>query len=150
MSNVEWLKRHNAIAIKQTLFRKELTDTPKLLFLDEYIIRDQTTKNILWYAQFHYTQPWMPPHRYVSGRLKTVKEHSAGIRVGAGTDASTEASTDVGTDASSPFDLAPPSDTNGPQKLAYLRSEISQKAAKNLFFAVSKAKFRWRFWLPGQ
>ena len=151
VSGVEWLKRRNAITIKQTLVRKKLEGLPKQFYLDEFVIRDQETKNILWYAQFHYTEHWIPEHRYVSGRLKTVEEHRAGATAGTekGTDAGTNEDTDVSTDVSSPSDSAPASDANGEQKLAYLRSEISLKSAQSLFFAEAKKKLSFFSWLQG-
>ena len=126
VASVEWLKRHNAITITQTKLREPLTTAPKLLFLDEYLIRDRSTKDILWYAQFHYTESWISPERYVSGRLKTVEEQGAAS------------------------DSASISSANEWERLAYLRSEISLKPAQDLFFEVSKAKSRWRFWQPDQ
>lgn len=125
-AGVAWLKRHNAITITQTKLREPLTTAPKLLFLDEYLIRDRTTKDILWYAQFHYTESWISTERYVSGRLKTVEEQSAAS------------------------DSASISSANEVERLAYLRSEISLKSAQDMFFEVSKAKSRWRFWQPDQ
>lgn len=116
VSGVEWLKRHDAITIKKIKFREPLTKGPKPLFLDEYIIRDRQTQDILWYAQFHYSQSWTTADRYLSGRLKTAEEYLAGSDID---------STTV---------------TNELQRVAYLRSDISIKAATELFFEAPKQK----------
>lgn len=121
VTGVEWLKRHNAITIKKTRFRELLTKGPKPLYLDEYIIRERQTQDILWYAQFHYSESWAALDRYLSGRLKTVAE----VAVTGDTDSVSSA--------------------NEAQRMAYLRSEISLKAATDLFFEATKLKKRfWR------
>ena len=124
VSAVEWLKRHDAITIKKIKFREPLTKGPKPLFVDEYIILDRQTKDILWYAQFHYSQSWTTADRYLSGRLKTVEEYLAG----SDTDSTTV--------------------TNELQRIAYLRSDIGVKPATELFFEAPKQKRH--FWQKRQ
>lgn len=118
VSGVEWLKRHGAITIKKIKFREALTKGPKPLFLDEYVIRDRQTQDILWYAQFHYSESWTTPDRYLSGRLKTVDEYHAGS------------------------DTDSINITNELQRIAYLRSDISVQPATELFFDAPKQKRR--------
>ena len=118
VSGVEWLKRHGAITIKKIKFREPLTQGPKPLFIDEYVIRDRQTQDILWYAQFHYSESWTTPDRYLSGRLKTVDEYLAGS------------------------DTESISITSELQRIAYLRSDISVQPATELFFEASKQKRR--------
>lgn len=115
---VEWLKLHNAITIKQTRFREPLSKSPKHLFLDEYIIRDRQTQDIIWYAQFHYSESWISIDRYLTGRLKTVQEHDA------------------------PGATDPISSLNEVQRINLLRSEISLQPARELFFDAVKTKRR--------
>lgn len=124
VSAVEWLKRHDAITIKKIKFREPLTKGPKPLFVDEYIILDRQTKDILWYAQFHYSQSWTTADRYLSGRLKTMEEYLAG----SDTDSTTV--------------------TNELQRIAYLRSDIGVKPATELFFEAPKQKRH--FWQKRQ
>ncbi|MGF6093321.1 hypothetical protein [Pseudomonas sp. 18175] len=111
VTGVEWLVRHTAITIKQTRFREPIG--PKPIYLDEYAIRDRKTLQVLWYAHFEYSQSWSSAERYLSGRLKTVREQLSGRDAG---------SRESGNDA---------------DRIAYLRSEISLRPATQLFFQAS-------------
>ncbi len=112
---VEWLKRHNVIAIKKTVARRRIKSaTPD--YLDEYSISDRVTHEVLWYAHFHYSTHWTPDKAYLSGRLKTPVEH----RLGAAAD--------------SPKGLSPA------QTVDFYRSEISLEQARALFFERPKSE----------
>ena len=112
---VEWLKHHNAISIKKTVTRRRIKSaTPD--YLDEYSISDRTTREVLWYAHFHYSTHWTPDKAYVSARLKTPAEHGSGVV------------------ADSPQGLS------RAQTVAFYRSEISLKQARELFFERPKSE----------
>lgn len=112
---VEWLKRHNAISIKKTVTRRRIKSaTPD--YLDEYSISDRTTREVLWYAHFHYSTHWTPDKAYVSARLKTPAEYKQGIA------------------ADSPKGLS------RAQTVAFYRSEISLEQARELFFERPKSE----------
>ena len=115
VTGVEWLKRHNVIAIKKTVARRRIKSaTPD--YLDEYSISDRVTHEVLWYAHFHYSTHWTPDKAYLSGRLKTPAEH----RLGAAAD--------------SPKGLSPA------QTVDFYRSEISLEQARALFFERPKSE----------
>ncbi len=109
-SAVEWLKRHNAITIKKTLNRRRLKRLQPD-YLDEYTITDRGTRQVLWYAHFHYSASWTPARSYLSARLKTVEEQ----RLDAAADTLSNESSQA-------------------QRLALYRSEITFEQARQLFF----------------
>ncbi|NCE84768.1 hypothetical protein [Pseudomonas sp. Q1] len=112
---VQWLKQHNTIAIKKTVNRRRIkSHTPD--YLDEYTISDRVTREVLWYAHFHYSANWTPDKSMLSARLKTPAEHSLGAA------------------ADSPKGL------NHQQAVAYYRSEISLQQARELFFERPKSE----------
>ncbi|PFG60623.1 hypothetical protein DM05_5343 [Pseudomonas poae] len=106
---VEWLSERDEIVIKKSVRRRRLkSSTPD--YLDEYIITERATHQVLWYAHFHYSTDWTPAKAYLSARLKTTHEYRQGSA------------------ADSVKGL------NEQQQIDYYRSEISLEAAKRLFF----------------
>jgi hypothetical protein len=106
---VEWLNDRAEITIKKSVRRRRLkSSTPD--YLDEYIITERGTHQVLWYAHFHYSADWTPARSYLSARLKTTHEYRQGSA------------------ADSIKGL------NEQQQIDYYRSEISLEAAKRLFF----------------
>ncbi|WP_256260544.1 hypothetical protein, partial [Pseudomonas gingeri] len=77
VSGIEWLKRHNVVAIKKTLTRRRIKSA-KPDYLDEYVISDRVTGQVLWYAHFHYSTSWTPDKASLGARLKTPEEHRLG------------------------------------------------------------------------
>ncbi|WP_460132752.1 hypothetical protein [Pseudomonas sp. S1_E04] len=108
-SSVEWLKARNEITIKRSIKRRRIK-SPKPDYLDEYTLTDNTTRQPLWYAHFHYSSTWANARSFLSARLKTPQEHG----LGAAADLSAK--------------LTPE------QQIDFLRSEISQQQALALFF----------------
>lgn len=115
VSGIEWLKRHNVVAIKKTLTRRRIKSA-KPDYLDEYVISDRVTGQVLWYAHFHYSTSWTPDKAYLCARLKTPEEH----RLGATADS--------------------PKGLNHAQTIAFYRSEISLEQARELFFERPKSE----------
>ena len=115
VQGLEWLKRHNVIAIKKTVVRRRIKST-KPDYLDEYTISDRVTHEALWYAHFHYSTHWTPDKAYLSARLKTPVEHSLGAAA----------------DTPKGLPLA--------QAVDYYRSEISLEQARELFFERPKSE----------
>lgn len=115
VAGLEWLKRHNVIAIKKTAVRRRIKST-KPDYLDEYTISDRVTHEPLWYAHFHYSTHWTPDKAYLSARLKTPVEHSLGAAA----------------DTPKGLPLA--------QAVDYYRSEISLEQARELFFERPKSE----------
>lgn len=115
VSGLEWLKRHNVIAIKKTVTRRRIKSA-KPDYLDEYTISDRATHEVLWYAHFHYSTNWTPDKAYLSARLKTPAQHALGAA------------------ADSPRGLTPQ------ESIAFYRSEISLEQARELFFERPKSE----------
>ncbi|MBH3422396.1 hypothetical protein [Pseudomonas gessardii] len=108
-AGVEWLKDRNLIAIKQSIKRRRLKSREPD-YLDEYIITERSTHEVLWYAHFHYSANWTPAKSFLSARLKTTHEYRQGPA----------ADSIKGLDEQ--------------QQIAYYRSEINLETAKRLFF----------------
>ncbi|HEF4759163.1 TPA: hypothetical protein SAN82_001572 [Pseudomonas putida] len=117
LSGIEWLKNKQAISISKTITRRRLKGG-KTQYLDEYAIRDQKSRETLWYAHFLYSTSWVPAKSFLYGRLKTPKEQSLGL------------SADT------------PQGLNESQQLDYYRSMIGLEQAEQLFFNVSEDKHR--------
>lgn len=77
LSRVEWLTSHDLLSIKKPGKRRRIKSATKD-YLDEYILTDASTKDVLWYAHFHYSTSDAPLDRFLSARLKTPQEHAQG------------------------------------------------------------------------
>ncbi|KRP60253.1 dermonecrotic toxin domain-containing protein [Pseudomonas orientalis] len=109
MAGVEWLNKHNLISIKKTASRRRLKSSTKD-YLDEYTLTDPTTRNVIWYAHFHYSSTVAFADRFLSARLKTPQEHTLGT-----------AADDV-------------SRLTAEQQIAFYRSTINLTQARQFFF----------------
>ena len=110
MSDIIWLKSRNQISITKQKNRQRIK-VPVHGYLDRYEIKDLTTNKTLWFADFHYSRNWVPPHAFLSARLRTPEQVSQGISV-----ESTQA-------------------LNQRQLMEHYRSEIAVDQAKEVFFS---------------
>ncbi|MFJ2711400.1 hypothetical protein ACIOZM_10970 [Pseudomonas sp. NPDC087346] len=111
-AGVEWLKNKKAITVKRTVSRRRLK-AARRIYLDEYTITDRTTREVLWYAHFHYSQGWTTADAYLYARLKTPTEYAQGLA------------------ADSAKGL------NDAKTLTFYRSMIGTEQARRLFFTAA-------------
>ncbi|WP_447772548.1 dermonecrotic toxin domain-containing protein [Pseudomonas kilonensis] len=109
MSDVLWLKSRNQISITKQKNRQRIK-APLHGYLDRYEIKDLSTNKTLWFADFHYSRNWVPPHAFLSARLRTPEQVSQGAAV-----ESTQT-------------------LNQRQLIEHYRSEIAVDQAKEVFF----------------
>ncbi|MCP1453265.1 dermonecrotic toxin domain-containing protein [Pseudomonas kilonensis] len=109
MSDVLWLKSRNQISITKQKNRQRIK-APLHSYLDRYEIKDLSTNKTLWFADFHYSRNWVPPHAFLSARLRTPEQVSQGAAV-----ESTQT-------------------LNQRQLIEHYRSEIAVDQAKEVFF----------------
>lgn len=109
MSDVLWLKDRKQISITRQKSRQR-TKIPVHGYFDRYEIRDLRNNKTLWFADFHYTRSWVPPHAFISARLRTPEQVSQGITV----------------ESTQTF--------NQRQLIEHYRSEIAVDQAKEVFF----------------
>ncbi|MHC8397749.1 dermonecrotic toxin domain-containing protein [Pseudomonas sp. LB3P93] len=107
---VRWLQSEGQVDIVKSPGRRLLKNR-KRDYLEEYEIRDRSTKKVLWYAHFHYSEPASPAQTFTAAHLKTVQQRLLG-----GASESRNANDDL-------------------QAISIYRSEISLQLATTLFFA---------------
>ncbi|WP_223480103.1 MULTISPECIES: dermonecrotic toxin domain-containing protein [unclassified Pseudomonas] len=107
---VQWLQSEGQVDIVRNPGRR-LLKSRKKDYLEEYEVRDHTSKNVLWYAHFHYAQPESPVQTFTAAHLKTVQQRLLG-----GASEARSANDDL-------------------HAIAIYRSEISPQLATALFFA---------------
>jgi hypothetical protein len=107
---VQWLQSEGQVDIVRNPGRR-LLKSRKKDYLEEYEVRDHTSKNVLWYAHFHYAQPAAPVQTFTAAHLKTVQQRLLG-----GASEARSANDDL-------------------HAIAIYRSEISPQLAASLFFA---------------
>ncbi|MGE8190666.1 hypothetical protein [Pseudomonas sp. NPDC086278] len=106
---VEWLHSKGQITITKTQGRLRLKGRHKD-FMDEYEIRDQKTREVLWYAHFHYPKHETPKQDFTAAHLKTIEQRGLG---GA---------------------YEKHGNSNNLQSIAIYRAEINHRLASALFF----------------
>jgi hypothetical protein len=106
---VEWLQQRREITLKKTVNRRRIKSINSD-YLDEYTITDRVTRDVLWYAHFHYSTSWTPAKAFISARLKTPAQRNLGV------------------------DAEPLNGLDSQQRLDYYRSEINLQQARRLFF----------------
>jgi hypothetical protein len=75
--HVELLSTEKEVSINASGVRRRLKG-PKKDFMQEYEVRDQKTKRVLWYAHFHYTSLDAPGEAYTAAHLKTPEQRRLG------------------------------------------------------------------------
>jgi len=110
MSGLLWLKNRNQISITKQKNRQRIKG-PLRGYLDRYEIKDLKTNKTLWFADFHYSTSWVPPHAFVSARLRTPEQVNQRI----------------GVESTQTF--------NQRQLIEHYRSEIAVDQAKEVFFS---------------
>ena len=75
--HVELLSTEGEVSIQAAGVRRRLKG-PKKDFMQEYEVRDQKTKRVLWYAHFHYTSLDAPDEAYIAAHLKTPEQRRLG------------------------------------------------------------------------
>ena len=110
MSDIIWLRNRNQISVTKQKNRQRIK-IPLHGYLDRYEIKDLKTNKPLWFADFHYSTNWVPPHAFLSARLRTPEQVNQGITV-----ESTQA-------------------FNQRQLIEHYRSEIAVDQAKEVFFS---------------
>ncbi len=107
---VQWLQSEGQVDIVKNPGRRLLKNRKKD-YLEEYEVRDHTSKNVLWYAHFHYSEPASPAQTFTAAHLKTVQQRLLG-----GAFEARSANDDL-------------------HAISIYRSEISPQLATTLFFA---------------
>ena len=74
---VQWLQSEGQVDIVKNPGRR-LLKSRKKDYLEEYEVRDHTSKNVLWYAHFHYSEPASPAQTFTAAHLKTVQQRLLG------------------------------------------------------------------------
>ncbi|MFJ2362605.1 dermonecrotic toxin domain-containing protein [Pseudomonas sp. NPDC087697] len=74
---VDYLWTHHAIDIEPVNSRKP---TQAKDFLTEFAIKDKHSREVLWYAHFHYTRIDGPTDAYTAGHLKRPDQRFAGFK----------------------------------------------------------------------
>ncbi|TPG81756.1 DUF6543 domain-containing protein [Pseudomonas arsenicoxydans] len=74
---VEWLHSKDLVTVTRIQGRRRLKGARKD-YLDEYEIRDQETRAVLWYAHFHYPEPGTARHDFTAAHLKTLEQRRLG------------------------------------------------------------------------
>ncbi|WP_223521266.1 DUF6543 domain-containing protein [Pseudomonas sp. GL-B-19] len=80
-SRIEWLHSKGQVTIHRIgkpLPEHRRLKGPRKDFLDEYEIRDHETRNVLWYAHFHYPASDTPRPAFTAAHLKTVEQRGSG------------------------------------------------------------------------
>ncbi|AXA58062.1 dermonecrotic toxin domain-containing protein [Pseudomonas thivervalensis] len=109
MSDLLWLKNRNQVFITKQKNRQRIK-IPRQGYLDRYEIKDLKTNKPLWFADFHYSTSWVPPHAFLSARLRTPEQVNQGLAV----------------ESTQTLDQR--------QLIEYYRSEIAVDQAKEVFF----------------
>ena len=107
---IQWLQSEGQVDIVKNPGRR-LLKSRKKDYLEEYEVRDHTSKNVLWYAHFHYSEPASPVQTFTAAHLKTVQQRLLG-----GAFEARSANDDL-------------------HAISIYRSEISPQLATALFFA---------------
>lgn len=107
---VQWLQSEGQVDIVKNPGRR-LLKSRKKDYLEEYEVRDHTSKNVLWYAHFHYSEPASPAQTFTAAHLKTLQQRLLG-----GAFEARSANDDL-------------------HAISIYRSEISPQLATALFFA---------------
>ncbi|VVM87743.1 hypothetical protein PS662_02663 [Pseudomonas fluorescens] len=110
-ARIEWLKGEKEVDISKNPVRKRLKGARKD-YLDEYEVLDFKTREVLWYAHFHYADATAAVGTFTAAHLKTKAQR---LLAGA-------------------FDVRGESDQ---ELIAIYRSEISRPLASSLFFPGS-------------
>lgn len=111
-ARVEWLKSKNEVEIsKPDTTRRRRLKSHKKDYLLEYAILDSGTRQVLWYAHFHYPKPDSPVHDFTAAHLKTAQQRNLGGQ----------------------YDVR--GATSDAQAISIYRSEISPQLASSLFLS---------------
>ncbi|MFM9381140.1 hypothetical protein [Pseudomonas sp. UV AK001] len=106
-ARVEWLKSEGEVDIAKVTTRRRLKG-PGKDYLDEYEVLDRGTREVLWYAHFHYASPADPVGSFTAAHLKTVAQRRLGGAI--------------------------ERDSASQELIAIYRSEISNALASSMFF----------------
>ncbi|WP_438300203.1 dermonecrotic toxin domain-containing protein [Pseudomonas sp. NMS19W] len=107
-ARVEWLKSEGEVDITKVTTRRRLKG-PGKDYLDEYEVLDRRTREVLWYAHFHYASPADPVGSFTAAHLKTVAQRRLGGAI--------------------------ERDSSSQELIAIYRSEISHALASSMFFS---------------
>jgi len=107
-ARVEWLKSEGEVDIARVTTRRRLKG-PGKDYLDEYEVLDRRTREVLWYAHFHYASTADPVGSFTAAHLKTVAQRRLGGAI--------------------------EQDNAGQELIAIYRSEISHAQASSMFFS---------------
>jgi hypothetical protein len=107
-ARVEWLKSEGEVDIAKVTTRLRLKG-PGKDYLDEYEVLDHRTREVLWYAHFHYASTADPVGSFTAAHLKTVAQRRLGGAI--------------------------EQDNAGQELIAIYRSEISHALASSMFFS---------------